>query len=751
MFKPQPSITPAQGRSPSANQRGQRACWRRRTSGLAVIAGAAMALLSGLIASQQVQAQQVQAQQIQAQQVQAPPAARSLVLQVQGEPSQAQAFAEGLAALGGGEQTLILQTRKAAKDRGFVVHITDPHNGGQTLVALQACSALTCVEADGPYALIFAREASPKQLAEALRRALGGFAPQSAKQTGSSPEAQLSLVDLVSYLSRQLRAPLRRPTAIAAQYQLDLTLFSPAPQDLQQAAIERLKALSLLQSSDAEALQEHLQTCQYCEERQALNQQLLTLLAADTNRETQLRQWQAVVAGAAPQGVFGYIAAYPNAAIAPTIIQDVAATWPDQLAAVEARLWADASSLADPNVMRGLILACMDCSFAEALEPEALTTANPELEAETALWQQARQENSADSYGSYLEDCSLCLFSPEALRLQQKAGPDPEALNDRRLLAAMGSEPSLPQMQAYLEGCQLCEQRDDIQARYDAAFARDTAQARCLDLARSPRSGGDGLQPREAAQAEEACLTALEQADSGALRLVLAESYRLQGKAERAVAAFDQAYQAGEADGLDGLALSLFQFSKAGSQGRRRLADIMANRPALAALTPRAALVEALIEIEQLGNAERLLPQPEIVSLLETAAEGQEAEAAYTLGLLYSFGQLTERDLGKAARAFQTAAALGHVEASAYYADHVERGLGVAADYKLAAELYYQALKGQSKWAETRLIDQGRSRPLEVMKHIQRFLRDEGLYRGPIDGVAGGTTTKALNRARERG
>lgn len=676
-----------------------------------------------------------------------PAPARSLILEVSGSAQARQAFKQALGLLEGAEQALIIQDRRtqSAADT-FVVDLIDPHAGGQALFAVASCLlGPDCSPHEPPTgAYLLTRSASPSALAETLRRALSGFASNGQASTN------LSLPELLTYTSRNLRAPLRRPEAVDLVYSIDISNFSPAAIDLEAAAYERLIALSLLQSNDPLAVQDHLQSCRFCQERDALNAHMLTLLTNDASAENLLSQWQAVVASASPQAAFGFLQSYPNSPISKTIIADVAQTWPDQLAAVEAKLWADAVELADTNTMRSLILACEDCGFAEALDRQVLRGSNPELDDETQLWQQARLENTTQSYARYLNDCTLCLFSPEALRQQQIAGPDPAALNDRKLLARIEVEANIQTWSDYLSGCQLCEQREAIQTTLDLALKADTAQTNCLDLARSPDAGGNGLHVQEAPAAEEACLLALEQEDSQAARLVLAEAYRLQGKADLAVQTFDSALKASEASAADGLALSLFQFSKAGSEGRRRLADLIAT-PGLQEQSPRRALVEALIAIEQLSASDRLRPQPEIVALLEAAAAGHEADAHYTLGLLYSFGQMAERDLSKAAQAFQNATALGHVEASAYYADHVERGLGVAADYQLAATLFYQALKDNSNWASTRLIDQGRSRPLEVMKHIQRFLREDGLYRGPIDGVAGSTTVKALTKARDKG
>ncbi len=683
------------------------------------------------------------------------PAARSLIVDVSGTPEATQAFRRSLDQLEGAEQALIVQQHAApassdpsagnqADKPAFVLRLLDPHSGGRLLFSIVSCPETACEPAslDGPY--LSARGTTAPQVAQTLRRALAGFA------TSPNDKAELSLPELLTYASRSLRAPLRNASAVDLVYTLDISSFSPAFDDLEDAAYERLIALSLLQSREPTALQEHLQSCHFCLERDALNAHLLNLLTNDASAENLTSQWQAVVASATPQAAFGFLRSYPNAPIAATIINDVAKAWPDQLAPIEAKLWADAVELADPSIMRSLILACQDCRFAEGLDRQVLKGSNPEIEKETQLWQEARAANTSRAYARYLDGCSLCLFAPEALRQQQQAGPDPAALNDRKLLARIEADPNIKTWDDYLRDCELCEEREAIQTTLDMALKADSAQANCLDLARSPAAGGDGLHLREAPAAEEACLLALDQQESPATRLALAEAYRLQGKADLAVQSFDQAQQAGAASAGDGLALSLFQFSKAGSEGRRRLAELMAA-PNQQDASPRRALVQALIAIEQLNASERLRPQPEIVRLLEIAAAGHEADAHYTLGLLYSFGQLADRDLSKAATAFQTATALGHVEASAYYADHVERGLGVAADYKLAAELFYRALKDKSEWAATRLIDQGSSRPLEVMKHIQRFLRDDGFYRGRIDGVAGSTTVKALTNARDKG
>ena len=61
-----------------------------------------------------------------------------------------------------------------------------------------------------------------------------------------------------------------------------------------------------------------------------------------------------------------------------------------------------------------------------------------------------------------------------------------------------------------------------------------------------------------------------------------------------------------------------------------------------------------------------------------------------------------------------------------------------------AADLYWDALQQGDPTATDRLTTQLNNRDREVVRIIQSKLRDAGLYRGPVDGVAGPGTVSAI-------
>ena len=128
---------------------------------------------------------------------------------------------------------------------------------------------------------------------------------------------------------------------------------------------------------------------------------------------------------------------------------------------------------------------------------------------------------------------------------------------------------------------------------------------------------------------------------------------------------------------------------------------------------------------------------------LKIAEEGDPL-AQYFVGHYYMTGVGTEASLEKAAQWLEKAVDGGYTDASSHLVQVYEQATGAAARPELAAELYWSAL-GQGDAAATQhLTTELAKRSAEVVRIIQGKLREQGLYRGAVDGVPGPGTEAAI-------
>jgi TPR repeat protein len=125
-------------------------------------------------------------------------------------------------------------------------------------------------------------------------------------------------------------------------------------------------------------------------------------------------------------------------------------------------------------------------------------------------------------------------------------------------------------------------------------------------------------------------------------------------------------------------------------------------------------------------------------------AEEGDPLAQYFVGHYFMTGVGTDASLEKAAAWLEKAVDGGYTDASAPLAQVYEQATGAAARPELAAELYWSAL-GQGDAAATQhLTTELAKRSAEVVRIIQGKLREQGLYRGAVDGVPGPGTEAAI-------
>lgn len=124
------------------------------------------------------------------------------------------------------------------------------------------------------------------------------------------------------------------------------------------------------------------------------------------------------------------------------------------------------------------------------------------------------------------------------------------------------------------------------------------------------------------------------------------------------------------------------------------------------------------------------------------AAANGETFAMLNLGYMYLFGEGVTRDPAEALSLFHAADDAGSIEAKSYIGEVYEN----ATEYyhaDTAAWYYVRALKGGDDWPTTRAAEDWDN---ATARAVQRILKDNGFYTGPLDGVMGAGSIAAMKR-----
>lgn len=134
----------------------------------------------------------------------------------------------------------------------------------------------------------------------------------------------------------------------------------------------------------------------------------------------------------------------------------------------------------------------------------------------------------------------------------------------------------------------------------------------------------------------------------------------------------------------------------------------------------------------------------ESLNWFRKAAEAGHAPAMTSFGLAHHLGKGVKKDYAKAALWYEKAADGGEATAKNNLAILYDRAQGVPRDRAKAARLILEAYLAGSAYAEKNLEKQSGVLSSEVRRAVQKRLKAEGFYSGPIDGDIGSGTIKAL-------
>ena len=134
------------------------------------------------------------------------------------------------------------------------------------------------------------------------------------------------------------------------------------------------------------------------------------------------------------------------------------------------------------------------------------------------------------------------------------------------------------------------------------------------------------------------------------------------------------------------------------------------------------------------------------VTLYREAAEKGDAVAMNNLAFMYAEGRGTAQDQSEAVRWYQRAADRGHVPALYNLALRYDQGRGVAKNPETSAELLLKALKSGREFVRNAIASHHAALAAATRKALQRALRAEQAYSGPIDGSFGRGTMAAIDQ-----
>ncbi|MDR9394917.1 MAG: hypothetical protein RI571_11505 [Roseovarius sp.] len=445
--------------------------------------------------------------------------------------------------------------------------------------------------------------------------------------------------------------------------------------------------------------------------------------------------------------------------------------------------------------IRDYLESCTYCPHERELSNRMRDIAEHQLalELETDIWNRIREDETPDRYEVYLDNCRLCTYRDEAearlariaeiraARDAEKAAFDrlaaardlnglrdwletcvacdqraqaetllDDILSDERLqeeneaLKAALRAKNAERIRGWLETCDLCAAQDE--ARAGLARMQEEAEAArpCQRAAGLPQNGGPRLLAAidtDAARATCRAITA-RYPNSPVAITTLGRVAQAEGDAEAARAAYATGIEAGlpQAYGLG----AYLAFSPGGDRNpdyakAERLARDGYERGDW--LSGEVLTLIYLRELVEGRSATDALPIARA-----QAADGNPV-AQFFMGYFHNTGTAVEKSVTRAADWFTRAVDQGYLHANSFLAGILERGAeGTPADVERATELYWQALAAGDSTARQRLTDQIDDRPADVVRGIQARLRDEGIFNGLVDGIAGPRTAGAVAR-----
>lgn len=138
------------------------------------------------------------------------------------------------------------------------------------------------------------------------------------------------------------------------------------------------------------------------------------------------------------------------------------------------------------------------------------------------------------------------------------------------------------------------------------------------------------------------------------------------------------------------------------------------------------------------------------VGFYRKASDLGNPTAMVALGWLYENGKGVKRDQAEAGRLYRKSAELGEPQGMHNLAGLLAAGRGVKIDNEEAAQWVIRAIARKNAFTLEQMRTNSVAWGLPFRKALQRQLKEEGVYSGPVDGKFGSTTLTAINTLANR-
>ncbi|MDF0603266.1 SEL1-like repeat protein [Psychromarinibacter sp. C21-152] len=458
---------------------------------------------------------------------------------------------------------------------------------------------------------------------------------------------------------------------------------------------ETFEAMFLLESEDADTVHAFLESCVYCPREAELTGRLKAM--EDTRRT----------------------------------------------AALEGEIW---ERIKADDTRERLAIYVENCALCEH-RAEALARID-RIDAKAAAFERERKDfmlaseaRDLPALRAYAADCVACTHKAEAEALISEIEADTAYMAERALLAEAVEMRDPLRLDEYLKTCTVCDGQDEVARTMEVLVRLKEVRDPCLKLAGLPQHDGPRkLEDIDQAQATAACAAALEEfPEDGLLRTTMGRIKQAAGDvaAAKAAYAFGMDREVPAAYGLaayshyaptDGSRVDLDKVEELASTGAE-LGDWLSH------------------EILTVIYSKDLVPGKSGEDAFDIAARIAEEGnplAQFFVGYYYLTGTGTEPSDSEAEAWLKKAVDQGYTHAYSFLAELHERGTDGTPRPDMAADLYWAALEQGDPTATDRLTTQLNNRDREVVRIIQAKLREAGLYRGRVDGVAGPGTVSAI-------
>ncbi|KMW57948.1 hypothetical protein AIOL_002916 [Candidatus Rhodobacter oscarellae] len=518
--------------------------------------------------------------------------------------------------------------------------------------------------------------------------------------------------EVENYLSNALNRQTQRDAACGPRYSVLLKNSNDPTQELvayegrsvftdveTQLYNETFEAMFLLKSNNRDGVQEFLASCLYCPNEEAL-----------TDRLREMEEFA-------------------------------------RSSKLEDEIWQRIKDDAEPARLAIYLENCALCSYeAEVKERIAVLDAKARArDAEASAFTEASEARNLVALRSYTETCVDCAYTDQAGALIASIEADEAYKRETAAFAAAMEAREIQLLSAYLETCEICEGKSAAATMLEEETRRAELAQPCLALAAVPQLGGPRqLEEIDQARALAICTTAAASfPDDPALRTVLGRIAQAAGDYEAAT----QAYQVGmnaDVPAAYGLAAYTHYAPPEGTEidllEAEKLATIGADKGDWLSQ-----------EILTVLYSKGLVPgrtQEEAFEIAQNIADQGNAMAEFFVGYYYLTGTGVVSNSAQAESWLTKSVNQGYTHAMSFLAEVYENGPTGVPEPEKAAELYWSALKSGDETAADRLTTQLSNRNRDVIRLIQLKLREEGVYRGGADGIAGpGTVTAIRNLA----